>query len=171
MVRRATTQADERTLAWADALLSRAVEADAKAQRARNEQALRTFARNLSYSLRVPGIHPSGLHYDELLDILAAQGRDFTADSSKLRAHVEKGLLEELGDGPSTAAERRSVAAALILQWVLNRLERQLRDVPIKSNESTYRAWKRKHARYATPGMRSGALRDAIESRGQVIVR
>ena len=168
---RTRTQADERTLAWADALLSRAVEADAKAQAARTEQALRTFARNLSFALRVPGVHPSGIHYDELLDILAAHGRDFAADSDRLRKHVEQGLLDEFHGKTATASERRDVAAALILQWVLSRLEGQLRDVPIASNASTYRAWKRKNARYSAPGMRSGALRDAIKSRGQIQIR
>lgn len=173
MVQRAQTAVDERTLSWVDSLLSRAVESDAKEQRKRVEQALRTFARNLTYSLHVPGSHPGGIAYDDLLDVLASQGRDFTADSTKLRDYVERGLLAEFaGDTtPPSASERRQIAAALVLRWILNRLESQLRDVPIKSNDATYRAWKRKHARYSAPGMRSGALRDAIKRHGEVTVR
>lgn len=173
MAQHVQTQADERTLSWVDSLLSRAVEADARQQQRHVEQALRTFARKLTYSLHVPGSHPDGISYDDLLDVLASQGRDFTADSTKLRDYVERGLLEEFaGDTtPPSASERKQIAAALVLRWILNRLESQLRDVPIKSNHAAYRAWKRKHARYSAPGMKSGALRDAIKRHGEVTVR
>lgn len=168
---RRATRADEQTLAWVDSLLERAATESERKQRERVEAALKRFARSLTYALHVPGTHPSGLSYDALLDILAAQGRDFTADSKRLRAYVEQGLLAEFDGAMPSARERNEVAAGLVLRWILNRLEGQLRDVPIKPNDGRYRAWKRGHTRYSAPGMRSGALRDAIKRRGEITVR
>lgn len=144
-------------------------ERDARAaQRAIYER----FAKALSYSLRVPGVHPSGVRYEDLLGYLAEQGRDFTADSTRLREYVARGLKAEFDDArtPPGVAVIRQFAAALILEWVLNRLEGQLRDVPIKPNAPAYRAWKRKHAAYSAVGMRTGALRDQLRDKARVRV-
>ena len=83
------------------------------------------FARTLHFALRVPGAHPSGPAYDTLLGYLAAQGRPFAADSSKLRDHVAHVLIEQFGDAKRApgAAQLRQFAAAAILEWVLARLE------------------------------------------------
>lgn len=159
---------------WVDSLLEQAAEKPrAKERHADNRVALRTFARTLHFALRVPGAHPNGPAYDTLLGYLAAQGRPFAADSSKLRDHVAYVLIEQFGDAKRApgAAQLRQFAAAAILEWVLARLESGQRDVPIAPNAPAYRAWKRKHANYSRPGMSSGALRDAIRDKGRVTVR
>lgn len=159
---------------WAVASLDAASEAP-RARDARAQQRLiyETFARALSYALQVPGVHPSGLRYDELLRILAEQGRDFTADSTRLREYVARGLAAEFADArrPPGVTVLRQIAGALILEWVLNRLEGQLRDVPIKPNAPVYRAWKRRHAAYSAVGMRTGALRNVLRDKARVVVR
>jgi len=159
---------------WVNDLLgSAAPRARAAAAVANPRPALKAFAQRLTFSLRVPGAHPDGLAYDELLGILAAQGRDFAADSAKLRTHVANALVEQFGDDrrPPGVTQLRQIAAAAILEWVLLRLESQLRDVPIKPNDPAYRAWKKRFAAYSAVGMRSGALRNALRDKGRVTVR
>lgn len=135
--------------------------------------ALRAFAQSISYALRIRGTHPSGIAYEELLRILAEQGRDFTADSRRLRDHVAYALVEQFGSdqrAPGTQ-QLRQIAAAAILEWVLARIESGQRDVPIKANAAAYRAWKRRNAAYSRVGMKTGALRDALRDKGRVAVR
>lgn len=159
---------------WAVASLDAASEAPrVRDARAQQRVVYEAFARALSYSLAVPGVHPSGLRYDDLLRILAEQGRDFTADSTRLRDYVAAGLASEFKDArrPPGVTVLRQFAGALILEWVLNRLEGQLRDVPIKPNAPAYRAWKRRHANYSATGMRTGALRNVLRDKARVIVR
>jgi hypothetical protein len=64
----------------------------------------------------------------------------------------------------------RQFAESAILDWILNRLERGLRDVPIKPNDPAYRRWKQKHAAYSRVGMRTGALRNRIRDNARVKV-
>lgn len=169
MDRRATL-APESVLEWVDAVLAQGAAGSARIQQRQHEAALRSFAQTLQFALRVRGRHSGGVSYEQLLGILAAQGRDFAADSPKLREHVAKGLVEEFGaDKRMPAREQlRQIAGALILEWILNRLERSLRDVPIRPNDGAYRAWKRRNARYSAPGMRSGELRNAIRDSGRI---
>jgi len=159
---------------WVNDLLGSAAPRVRSAAAAANPRpALKAFAQRLTFTLRVPGAHPSGLAYDELLRILADQGRDFAADSTKLRDHVARALVEQFGDDrrPPGLTQLRQIAAAAILEWVLTRLEMGNRDVPIKPNEPGYRAWKQRNANYSRPGMRSGALRDQLRDKGRVAVR
>lgn len=130
------------------------------------------LARRLSFVLRVPGTHPGGLSYERLLAILAEQGRDFAADSKRLRAHIATAWLEQFGGATRAPgqAQLKQFAAAAIIEWFVARFDSGLRDVPIKSNDSAYRAWKRRHAAYSAPGMRSGKLRDRIKNQGNVKV-
>jgi len=131
------------------------------------------FAARLSYALRVPGTHPSGLSYDALIAILAAQGRDFTADSERARDHVRIVLREQFAGStrPPGLAQLKQFAAAALLEWMLARIESGLRDVPIKPNDPVYRAWKRKHAAYSVPLMHTGALRNRVRDHGRVEVK
>jgi len=131
-----------------------------------------SFASSLSYALRVPGTHPSGIAYDRLIEILKRQGRDFTADSDRLREHVRVALIEQFAGArrPPGMAQLKQFAAAAALEWMLARIESGLRDVPIKSNAPAYRAWKRAHAPYSAPLMRTGALRDRVRDYGRVKV-
>ena len=134
---------------------------------------LRAFAMRLSYVLRVPGRHPSGLSYTELLDILASQGRDFAADSRQLRSHVLYALREQFGGDAVLPgrAQLAQIASAAIVEWIVARFENGLRDVPIKAITSGYRATKRAAGEYTSVGMRTGSLRDAIKSRATAIVK
>lgn len=132
----------------------------------------RDFAKQLSWSLHVPGTHAGGVAYNTLLDYLAEQGRDFTADSRPLRAHVRLKLqarFEGYQRAPN-ATELKREAAAAILEWVLARFDRKVRDVPIKANAPEYIRWKVQHDKRTVPGQSSGELRDAIEDRGRVEV-
>jgi hypothetical protein len=133
---------------------------------------LKAFARRLDYVLRIPGTHPSGLSYDELFGILARQGRDFAADSPRLRGHIARVLEEQFGDSRRApgVTQVRQFAESAILDWILNRLERGLRDVPIKPNDPAYRRWKQKYAAYSRVGMRTGALRNRIRDNARVKV-
>lgn len=133
----------------------------------------RAFAQQLSWSLHVPGQHAGGVSYDELLGYLAAQGRDFLADSRSLRAHVKLRLqarFEGYQRAPN-ATELKREAAAAILEWVLARFDRKVRDVPIKANSVLYIKWKIHHDLDSRPGQATGELRDAIESDGDVTVQ
>ena len=130
---------------------------------------LRAFARRLSYVLRIPGTHPSGLSYEELFGILARQGRDFGADSPQLRGHIARVLEEQFGSGrPPGRAQLRQIAEAAILEWILSRIETGLRDVPIRPNDPAYRRWKVRNAAYSRVGMRTGALRNRIRDNARV---
>jgi hypothetical protein len=166
------TVAPDSVLDWVDSILAQGVEASARTQQRLHEASLRSVASTLQYALRIRGHHSSGISYQKLVGILAAQGRDFAADSRRLRDHVAKGLVEEFADDARAPSREslKQVAGALILEWVLNRLERNLRDVPIRSNASAYRAWKRKHSKYSAPGMRSGELRDALAESGRIAI-
>lgn len=134
--------------------------------------ALSRFARDFGFALRVPGAHPSGPTYDQLIEWLAAQGRDFTADSPRLREHVRMALLAQFGDDRRVPgrAQLQQIIAAAVAEWVLLRLEMGQRDVPIKANAPAYRRWKLRHRPFSRPGMATGALRDALRDRARVRV-
>jgi len=130
---------------------------------------LTAFARRLQYTLRIPGTHPSGISYEELFEILANQGRDFGADSPRLREHIRYALREQFEGGrPPGKAQLRQIAEAAIIEWIVSRIETGLRDVPIKPNDPKYRRWKMKNAAYSRVGMRTGALRDRIRDNARV---
>tara|TARA_R110000868_G_scaffold62436_1_gene188645 strand:+ start:291 stop:719 length:429 start_codon:yes stop_codon:yes gene_type:complete len=133
-----------------------------------NTAQLRAFARSLQYVMRIPGSH-GAISNEDLFDILAQGGRDFGADSPRLRAYITEALVAQFaGDKRMPGqAQLRQIASAAIVEWVVMRFENMLRDVPIKPNASAYRAWKREHATYTAPGMRTGALRTAIKERGR----
>lgn len=170
----AALDAPDAMVEWVNDLLgSAAPKVRAAAAIANSRPALKTFAQRLTFSLRVPGAHPTGLAYDELLGILERQGRDFAADSKRLREHVAYALVEQFGDDrrPPGVTQLRQIAAAAILEWVLTRLEMGNRDVPIKPNDPAYRAWKKRNTAYSAVGMRTGALRNALRDKGRVTVR
>lgn len=131
------------------------------------------WARTFSYALRVPGSHPDGLAYDDLLAILKAQGRDFAAPSAQLRDHVRYVLERRAAELPRAPARGQLVAWTrdAVVEWVVLRLEMGRRDVPIKPNAPAYRRWKAAHGPYQRPGMRTGALRDALRDAAEVTVR
>lgn len=134
----------------------------------------REFAKQLSWTLHVPGTHSGGgPTYNALLGYLAEQDRDFTADTKSLRAHVRLKLqlrFESRVAKVPTVAEMRVVAADAILEWVLGRMDRKVRDQFIRANDVEYGHWKRRVGLDTRPGQATGELRAAIKDRGRVKV-
>lgn len=132
------------------------------------------IAKTVEWSLAVPGRHYSGLAYDELLDVLEAQGRDFRRDTSALRraALAETQMrLAKLGRAP-TWAEFREAYALAVLGFVVKRFEGKVRDVPLRRLTIPY-AKAKKAAGYGDRpiGVRTGALSLRVAEFGDVKVR
>lgn len=135
---------------------------------------LKTFARNMRWSLHVPGDHSkSDVSYDELLGYLAAQGRDFTQDTKSLRAYVTQELLAAFDDfrRMPTRYEIANVVRLSVVAWIVKRMEREVRDVRIKANEANYAFWKRKHGLDSRAGIATGELLEAVKEDGIVGVQ
>ena len=62
--------------------------ADRSATRGEIVRSIASVGRGFRVALEVPGRHYSGLTYDELLEILADQGRDFAATTTAMRRAV-----------------------------------------------------------------------------------
>lgn len=128
-----------------------------------------------TWSLFVPGQHPgSALSYDELLDVLEEQGRDFRADSTALDRFVLAELqirFEELGRIP-TVAEFNEAMGLAVLSWITKRFEGKVRDFPRRRLTLRY-ARDKKRAGYGDRpiGVRTGALALRVVEFGQVRVR
>ena len=128
-----------------------------------------------TWSLFVPGDHPgSSLTYDELLDILEAQGRDFRADSTALRRFALAELqtrFEKLGRMP-TAAEFNEAMGLAVLSWITKRFEGKVRDFPRKGLTIAYARAKKARGYGDRPiGVATGALALRVVEFGQVRVR
>ncbi len=127
---------------------------------------VRLFAQSLDYDLDVPGTHRGGITNADLLDVLAAQGRDFAANTRSLRAHVRTGLqlaVEETGRVP-TNAQLEALARDLVLDWILGRMEGRVTDIRLRALTQAYRR-RKFHApdtKFNTIGMRTGQLHDAV---------
>ena len=105
------------------------------AARTQAEAAVAQFAQQLSFALRIPGRHYSGLSNQDLFDILAAQGRDFAANTRPLRDHVAKVLRDVFvdGDEPVTDASLKQYASDAILEWIVARFEGKQHDVSMRA--------------------------------------
>lgn len=151
---------------------ARAVDVSSREDAADVERVLKRFARTLEYTFRVAGRHPSGPSFEDLLEYLADQDRDFTHDSPKLRAFVLRKLVEDFGDArkvPSVASLRVTASAA-IAEWVTLRIEMG-RDADLRPLSAAYRAFKRRAGLYARVGMATGSLRNAVRDRGRAVIR
>lgn len=128
-----------------------------------------------SWSLFVPGRHPtSSLSYDELLDVLEAQGRDFRAETSALKRYVLAEMqtrFEELGRIP-TVAEFNETMGIAVLAWIIKRFEAKVRDVPMRRLTIDYARAKKRAGYGDRPiGVRTGSLALRVAEYGQVRVR
>lgn len=128
-----------------------------------------------TWSLFVPGAHPSsGLTYDELLDVLEEQGRDFRADTTALRRSVLAEVqtrFEELGRIP-TVAEFNEAMGLAVLAWVTKRFEGKVRDFPRRALSIAYARAKKRAGYGDRPiGVRTGSLVMRVVEYGQVRVR
>lgn len=124
------------------------------------------FSKSLSWTLAVSGQHNSGPTYEDLLEWLAASGRDFRKDNRPLRAHVKGVLLLEFGERATmpTLARLRDVTATAILEWIVGRMENTVNDIRIKANKQDYLKAKIKKGFDSRPGIRTGELLGAVKS-------
>lgn len=128
-----------------------------------------------TWSIRVPGVHPSsGLTYDDLLDILEAQGRDFRAETTALDRFVLSELqlrFEELRRIP-TVREFNEAMGLAVLSWIVKRFEGKVRDVKLRRLSLDYARAKRRAGYGDRPiGVRTGSLALRVAEFGQVKVR
>lgn len=128
-----------------------------------------------TWALMVPGNHPgSSLTYDELLDVLEEQGRDFRADSTALDRFVLAELqtrFEQLGRIP-TVAEFNEAMGIAVLTWITKRFEGKVRDFPRRRLTLEYARAKKRAGYGDRPiGVRTGALAIRVAEFGQVKVR
>jgi len=128
-----------------------------------------------TWSMQVPGVHPSsGLTYDDLLDILEAQGRDFRAESSALNRFVLAELqlrFTELGRMPLVKEFNEAMGLA-VLAWIVKRFEGKVRDVKMRRLTLDY-ARRKKALGYGNRpiGVATGSLALRVAEFGQVNVR
>lgn len=136
-------------------------------------RAITAAVRGAEMELDVPGRHYSGLTYNELLAILAAQGRDFGYVNKTMRHAVLADLLARYEDSRRMPTQRdlRTAISAAAVAWVVKRLEWVVRDVRIRGLTDRYRERKAKDGFGDNPiGVRTGALRDRVESAGRMRV-
>ena len=143
---------------------------EAKQRRRDIERMLATFARELEYELRIPGRHSEGPTYNKLLEYREAEGRPFAKDTRSLRERVRRALQEEFATNARapTLADVKRVAAGVILETIVLRVESQGFDVRIKANRDTYRRWKAKHGLDTRAGIRTGEWLEALQEAGRV---
>jgi hypothetical protein len=100
------------------------------------------FARRLSWELRIPGDHYSGMSNQALLDIRKAEGRDFNEDTRELRDHIRDEVVRQIG--PTWDDDRAArIAGDAIVKWVVRRIEEQGLDMSkLEPLNPEYRAWK-----------------------------
>jgi hypothetical protein len=124
----------------------------------------RLFAQSLDFELSVPGNHYSGLTNEELFEILARQGRDFAKNNRTLRAHVLAELRIILEDSKRipTNAQLERLSSAIIVDWVVKRMDGKVRDITVRRLTDAY-ARAKFAAGYREPiGKRTNWLRNAV---------
>lgn len=129
-------------------------------------RAIRLVTSALRFDLEVPGNHPSGIAYMDLLAILDAQGRPFLKNTRSLREHAAR-TLRLTYDGATTlptVREMESVAALAILDWIVRRRFGGNPDVRMTALTQPYLKAKHRAGFGTTIGVRTGALRDAVAS-------
>lgn len=131
-----------------------------------------TFTRTWRWRVRVPGTHPDGLAYDELLAHLGARGFDFLAETVQLRLYVAKHLRAEFRGAaalPSRAAMQR-VAAPRMLEHIERRFTRGGHDVSFPRLAAKTLAAKARKGRGGYPtGVNTGATRAALSRAGKIV--
>lgn len=132
---------------------------------------IREATRGLELSLHVPGRHYSGLSYDELLEILADNGRDFAAPTSAMRRHIaaEVSLRFDGARRVPYATELRRAMADAALGWIVRRFAARVRDERLRALTIPYAKAKAKAGYGDRPiGTRTGALAARVEDVGRV---
>jgi len=128
----------------------------------------------VSIALRVPGRHYSGLSYDDLLAVLASQGRPFGAETAALYAHLRRAVayeLDELPRMPTVATIYDAIERAYI-GWVVARFAGKESDVRLQPLTGAYRLDKRKAGYGGRPiGVRTGSLALRVAEYGSAKIK
>lgn len=146
-------------------------ERERSATRGEIVRAIRDAVRGIEVALQVPGIHYSGLTYDHLLAILAAQGRDFDATTPAMRKHMaaEVTIAFENAVTPPTAKALKAALAESALGWIVRRFAHRVRDERLTALTPAYARSKARDGYGRNPiGVRTGALAARVEAFGKV---
>lgn len=145
----------------------------ARASRSEVIAALRDIARDMKWSLSIPGKHYGGLSNDEMLDVRKEEGRDFARDNRNLRARVRTALLDAFEGREAMPVDRvlRETIADSIMETIILRVENGGSDISLTPLTPLYRKRKEKAGYGGEPiGVRKGKWRDALETKGHVDV-
>lgn len=163
-------------LAGSTATSAASSRAPARATRAEIEAALiafvREYIRSDAWTIIVPGEHTGGLSHQELLRVLASQGRDFLQSTVQLYQAVAIALRREfLGGGvvPTTEAMKRASETPLLDHVEMRFSKRGNADISVTTLTPKYAARKRALGRGTQPiGVASGELRRAYSRTAKV---
>jgi hypothetical protein len=128
------------------------------------DRAVRRLTSSLRFRIEIPGTHYSGLTNQQMLEIRQREGRDFAANNRTMRAHVAAFVriaLEGATRMP-TVAEVERLQAAAVLEWILKRVDYEVRDVRIPLLTPAYQKRKRAAGFLGPVGVRTGAWREAL---------
>lgn len=136
-------------------------------------RAITGIGRGFTVALEVPGRHYSGLSYDELIEILADQGRDFAATTTAMRRAVlaEVTLRFEASRRVPTDREIRDALADAALSWIVRRFAGKVRDEHLRLLTIPYAKRKARDGYGGEPiGTRTGALAARVADYGRVTI-
>ncbi len=131
-----------------------------------------TFTRTWRWRVQVPGTHPSGVTFEQLLTYLEGAGFDFLTETVQLRQAVGRALRGVFRGAPAipTRSQMQGAAEAPLLEHLERRFEKGNGDVSMpRLQPSTLRAKARKGRAGYPIGVNTGALR-AQFSRAATIV-
>ena len=146
-------------------------ERERSAQRGEIVRAIRDTTKGVEIALKVPGIHYSGLTYDKLIGILAAQGRDFAATTPTMRKHMvaEVTIVYENAVKVPTMKALKETLAESALGWIVRRFAHKVRDERLAALTPGYAKSKKRDGYGRNPiGVRTGALATRVQDFGKV---
>lgn len=132
------------------------------------------FMRRLprAFEVLVPGNHKGGISHNDLIQILAGQGRDFLAVTVQLTQAVSLALRQEFMSGKAipSISQMQKIAAPALLDHIETRFsKRGNADVSMQPLTAKYRAYKASKGRGGQPiGVATGELRAAFSRNAKV---
>lgn len=87
------------------------------------KQEAKSFAFDFSFDVYIPGSHYSGMSNQDMLLLLAAQGRDFAQDTQALRKNVRDVLIDAFTLEPWDDDTASQIASDTIRDWIVKRIE------------------------------------------------
>jgi hypothetical protein len=135
---------------------------------------VKAYAR-ATWDVRVPGTHPDGESFEDILGWLDASGREFLSQNQSLRRYVELELLLAFENGAAvpTKTQLQDAVQTAVRKRVADRMVRAIRDVPVKTLLAATVAKKRAlgYVNPALPGYATGATHAAVAERLTVRVK